>query len=271
MSILNRPSDGIVSVLVALVRSSVMLGTMPKSKLLDICCPKTLGDGKQDMAIKTLNRWTELGLFVVTEKEDVKVNDEYRASIRKLERIGPLRFQMLLDRSCSRRRTIRIFGAMKKTDQRIFSRAACWILAQDVHAFVPTSYTQVEPKALEQAGSPEVILFQNDTRWSGFVSWATFLGLGRSDSGKATGGFIADPTPWICGPASTLLPPKNDMPIREFLDGLAEAVPILDGGRFRAEVESKLRPEKWKHQTATRFRHPFLGIATTSSERHPSF
>jgi hypothetical protein len=36
------------------------------------------------------------------------------------------------------------------------------------------------------------------------------------------------------------------MPISEFLDGLAEAVPILDGGRFRAEVESKLCPEKWK-------------------------
>ncbi len=44
----------------------------------------------------------------------------------------------------------------------------------------------------------------------------------------------------------TLLPPKNDVPIREFLDELAEAIPILDGGRFRVEVESKLRPEKWK-------------------------
>jgi hypothetical protein len=245
MSILNRPSDGIVSVLVALVRSSVMLGTMPKSKLLDICCPKTLGDGKQDMAIKTLNRWTELGLFVMTEKEDVKVIDEYRASIRKLNAstssISDVARQVVLSSENNKN-----FWSDEENRSADFSRAACWILAQDVHAFAPTSYTQVEPKALEQAGSPEVILFQNDTRWAGFVSWATFLGLGRSDSGKASGGFIADPTPWICGPATTLLPPKNDMPIREFLDGLAEAVPILDGGRFRAEVESKLRPEKWK-------------------------
>ena len=245
MSILNRPSDGLVSVLVALVRSSVIVGTMPKSKLLDICSPKTLGDGKQDMAIKTLNRWIELGLFVVTEKEEVKVTDEYRASIRKqnasASSISDVVRQIVISPENNKN-----FWSDEENRSADFSRAACWILAQDVHAFVPTSYAQVEPKALEQAGSPEVILFQNDTRWSGFVSWATFLGLGRSDAGKASGGFITDPTPWICDPVTTLLPPKNDMPVREFLDALAEAVPILDGGRFRAEVESKLRPEKWK-------------------------
>jgi hypothetical protein len=245
VSILNRPSDGIVSVLVALVRSSVMLGTMPKSKLLDICCPKTLGDGKQEMAIKTLNRWTELGLFFVTEKEEVRIIDEYRASIRKLNAsassISDVARQIVLSSDNNMN-----FWSDEENRSADFSRAACWILAQDVHAFVPTSYTQVEPRALEQAGSPDVILFQNDTRWSGFVSWATFLGLGRSDSGKASGGFIVDPTPWIRGPLMTLLPTKNDMPIREFLNRLAEAIPILDGGRFREEVESKLRPEKWK-------------------------
>lgn len=245
MSILNRPSDGLVSVLVALVRSSAMIGTMQKSKLLDLCCPKALGDGKQDMAIKTLNRWTELGLFVVTEKEDVKVSDEYRASMRKLNASASSIADVVRQIVLSSKNNMN-FWSDEENRTADFSRAACWILAQDVHAFVPTSYTQVEPKALEQAGSPEVILFQNDTRWSGFVSWATFLGLGRFDSGKASGGFITDPTPWICDPVKTLLPPKTDMPIREFLDGLAEAVPILDGGQFRAVVESKLRPEKWK-------------------------
>lgn len=245
MSILNRASDGLVNVLVALVRSSVMIGTMPKSKLLDICSPKTLGDGKQDMATKTLNRWIELGFFVVSEKEEVKVADEYRTGIRKLNAsafsISEVARQIVLLPQHNQN-----FWSDEENRSADFSRAACWILAQDVHAFVPTSYTQVEQKAFEQTGSPQVKLFQNDTRWSGFVSWATFLGLGRSDSGKASGGFVADPTPWICGPVTTLLPQKKDTTVRDFLDGLAEAVPILDGGRLRAEVESKLRPEKWK-------------------------
>ena len=245
MSILNRASDGLVSVLVALARSSVMIGTMPTSKLLDICSPKTLGDGKQDMAIRTLNRWIELGLFVVTEKEEVKVADEYRTSIRKLNAsvfsiVDVARQIVLLPKHNQN------FWSDEENRSADFSRAASWILAQDVHAFVPTSYTQVEQKAFEQTGSPEVKLFQNDTRWSGFVSWATFLGLGRSDSGKASGGFCVDPTPWISESLTAILPRKNDMPVREFLDGLAEAIPILDGGRFRAEVESKLLPEKWK-------------------------
>ena len=61
----NRPGDGQVGVLVALVRASVLFGTMPKQKLLDVCSPNSLGDGKQDMAIKTL--------CVPKESDNVKI------------------------------------------------------------------------------------------------------------------------------------------------------------------------------------------------------
>ena len=68
MSILNRPSDGLVSVLVSLVRTSIAIGNASREKLLDIASPVSLNDGQndQDMAKKTLNRWLELGLFVET-------------------------------------------------------------------------------------------------------------------------------------------------------------------------------------------------------------
>ncbi|TWT52265.1 protein DpdG [Allorhodopirellula solitaria] len=258
MSILNRPSDGLVSVLVALVRSSVMIGTMPKSKLLDICSPKSLGDGKQDMATKTLSRWIELGLFVTTEKGEVKVADEYRSALRKFDAsaaaIAKAVRQVVLDPENNKN-----FWSDEENRSADFSRAASWVLAQNAHAFVPTSYSQVEPKTLEQAGTPDVILFQNDTRWSGFVSWATFLGIGRSDSGKASGGFIADPTPWVREPALELVPQKKDVPIQEFLEGLATLIPVIDGGHYRQEVESKLRSEKW--------RAPGSGMVSTSLSR----
>lgn len=245
MSILNRPSDGLVSVFVAIVRSSVMLGTMPKAKLLDICSPKSLGDGKQDMATKTLNRWIELGMFILTDKDEVKVADGFRAKLRKknasAESIAETAREVVLTPVNNEK-----FWSDEENRSADFSRAACWMLAQDVHQFVPTAYSQVEPKALEQAGAPEVVLFQNDTRWSGYVSWATFLGYGRSDSGKASGGFIIDPTAIVVEPAKSLLPKKKDMSIMDFLEGLADAVPVLDGGDYRKEVESKLRTEKWK-------------------------
>jgi len=250
MSILNRPSDGLVSVLVALVRSNVLLGTMPKSKLLDICSPKSLGDGKQDMASKTLNRWIELGLFTISEKGDVKVAEEYRAGLRKAnatsDSIARVAREIVLAPVNNTN-----FWSDEENRSADFSRAACWMLAQDVHQFAPTSYSQVEPKALEQASSADVILFQNDTRWSGYVSWATFLGFGRSDSGRASGGFITDPTPAVADAVDTLLPEKKGLSIKEFLNGLADSLPVLDGGDYRQDIERKLRPEKWKGPAPT--------------------
>lgn len=245
MSILNRPSDGLVSVLVALTRSSVILGTMPRSKLLDICSPKSLGDGKQDMATKTLNRWIELGLFTLSEKEEIKVAEEYRGKLRKAnataESVAEVVREIVLLPANNEN-----FWKDEENRAADFSRAACWMLSQDVHQFVPSSYSQVEPKALEQATSAEMILFQNDTRWSGYVSWATFLGFGRSESGKASGGFVTDPTPAIVNHVSELVPKKGDIAINDFLDSLVQSVPVLDGGEYRREVEGKLRPEKWK-------------------------
>lgn len=250
MSILNRPSDGLVSVLVALVRSNVMLGTMPKSKLLDLCSPKSLGDGKQDMATKTLNRWIELGLFTVSEKDEVKIAEEYRGKLRKVnatvDSVADVAREIVLSPANNKN-----FWSDEENRSADFSRAVCWMLTQDVHQFVPTSYSQVEPKALEQAISADVILFQNDTRWSGYVSWATFLGFGRSDSGKASGGFITDPTPAVVGAVKSLLPKKKDVSIKDFLDGLSDSLPVLDGGEYRQEVEGKLRREKWKAPEST--------------------
>lgn len=127
-----------------------------------------------------------------------------------------------------------------------FTRAAAWMLAQDVHTFIPTSHSVVEPLCNEQALSADVILLQNDTRWAGYMSWATFLGLGRSDTGKATGGFITDVTSVVRFHLHDVLPKRGEVVIDDFIGSLATAIPVLDGGSFRTEVESKLKPEKWK-------------------------
>jgi hypothetical protein len=247
MSILNRPNDGLVSVLVAIVRSSIFLGTMPKSKLLEICCPKSLalfGEPKE-FGLKTLNRWIELGLFTISDHEEIIIAEHFRGKLRNanasITSIAEVVRQIVLLPLNNKN-----FWSNEENRSADFSRAVSWMLAQDVYDFVPTSYSQVEPKANEQANSAEVILFQNDTRWSAYVSWATFLGFGRSDSGKATGGFITDPTPAVACIVNSLLPKRNDLPIREFLNKLSDSLPVLDGGDYRKEVEGKLRPEKWK-------------------------
>lgn len=258
MSILNRPSDGLVSVLVALVRSSVILGAMPKNKLLDVCSPKSLGDGKQDMAIKTLNRWVELGCFDFSDKDELKVTEEYRSKLRKAnaspESIGSVAREIVLKQDNNKN-----FWNDEENRSADFTRAVSWMLAQDIHEFVPTSYSQVEPRVLEQAKSADIVIFQNDTRWSGFVSWATFLGFGRIDSGKASGGYISDPTPALIDVVEKVLPSKKEVSINDFTGDLADILPVLDGGTYRQETEGKLRPEKWKS--------PGTNVVSTSLSR----
>src|SRR5689334_22410978 len=67
MSILNRPSDGLVSVLLVLRRAVHAYGPMPRGRLIELCAPE--GAVRQDspasqmMVWKTLHRWLQLGLF----------------------------------------------------------------------------------------------------------------------------------------------------------------------------------------------------------------
>ena len=245
MAILNKSSDGLVSVLVAMVRSSVVLGEMPRKKLLDICCPRSLVGDKQEMGTQTLNRWHELGLFDISEHHSVKIMEEFRKELKNAnataEAIAETARKIVLSGANNQK-----FWSDEKNKSADFTRAAAWMLAQDVHTFVPTSHAAVEPLCNAQALSSEVILLQNDTRWPGYKSWATFLGFGRSDSGKASGGFITDPTPAIRRQAIELLPKKGDTTINDFVEGLAFSIPVLDGGEYRKEVESKLKPDKWK-------------------------
>jgi hypothetical protein len=242
MAILNRASDGLVGVLVAIVRANVAVGVSPKEKLLDIVSPKSLSD--QDMATKTLNRWLELGLFVTSEKGEVKLQDDARAAI-KSKGIGSNAIAHIARRIVLAPNNNDNFWSDTENRSADFSRAAAWMLAQDVYDFMPTSHSSVEPLCNDQAQSNDVILLQNDTRWNGYKSWAAFLGFGRSESGKASGGFITDPTPVVHFHLADLLPKKGEVGIDEFLLRLASTVPVLDGGDYRKEVESKLKPDSW--------------------------
>jgi len=260
MSILNRPNDGLVSVLVALVRTSFAIGKTSKNKLLNIASPTSLNEGKNDqvMANMTLNRWTELGLFVVNDKKEIKLSDEILSQY-KSRGVSPISIAHAVRKLVLAPENNTNFWSDKENKSADFTRAAAWMLAQDVHDFMPTSHSAVEPICNEQVLTPDVILLQNDTRWSGYVSWATFLGFGRLDSGKTSGGFITDPTPVVRFHLDDLLPKRGEIAITDFVSGLAAKVPVLDAGEYRREVESKLKPEKW--------RKPIEGHLSTSLSR----
>src|SRR5687768_1642459 len=63
MSIMNRPSDGLLSTLLALWRALCAYGPRAEEDLLRLVVPATVVTGRQDLAAKTLTRWKQLGFF----------------------------------------------------------------------------------------------------------------------------------------------------------------------------------------------------------------
>ena len=250
MAILNLESDGLVSVLITLVRSSVIMGEMPRHKLLDICCPNSLVSDSQKKGRGTLNTWCELGLFEISIDKKVVVADKFRKELKKENASAPA-IARVARRIVLAPSNNSNFWSDKGNKAADFTRAAAWMLAQDVHAFTPTSHATVEPLCNDQALSSDVILLQNDTRWPGYKSWATFLGFGRPESGKASGAFLTDPSTVVAAQVEELIPKKGEVSINDFIEGLARSVPVLDRGDYRQEVERKLKPEKWKAPAST--------------------
>ncbi len=83
-------------------------------------------------------------------------------------------------------------------------------------------------------------IVQNDTRWNGLRAWMPYLGFAR-----VTSRWDIDPTdalrdtlPEVFGSASRLI-------AAEFLERAASTLPVLDGGKYRQNVESVLKESSW--------------------------
>ena len=72
MSILNRESEGLPSILLTISAILVREKAISRDDLLRICLPDSLNDSDNDKSSRfrgTLNRWTTLGVF---EEDDEK-------------------------------------------------------------------------------------------------------------------------------------------------------------------------------------------------------
>ena len=243
MAILNQTNDGLFNVLVALARCLATLGASKKQKLLDYCAPLSLSD--QDMAKKTLRRWTQIGLFseedeVVGFASDLK----YKYSRKRFELpefTEDIRQLIFADRNNLR------FWENEKNQSADMCRLTAWMLAQDVHKFQPSNFSDADDLYVTQINMPNVIRqFTNSTRWNGFTSWGAFLGFGQSETGKAVGAFMLDPTVAIRRAAHAVLSNRAETTVSDFVKELSDIVPVVDGGVYRLEVESRLKSDKWQ-------------------------
>jgi hypothetical protein len=241
MTILNRTNDGLLSVLLLLHRALIALGPTSRDELLNLCAPATLDKERkvseaQKQARQTLNRWTQAGLFIEAE-EKITVHPDFATSDAGAGGLGSLRAALrklvLSERNSDGLSNPETESAAVCAD---FTRALCWVLAQDVYTLPGGGYTGIEEIELSQLKEKPFAL-QNNTRWDGLKDWAPFLGFGWT---SGVDEFVVDPTDAIRDALPAVFGEARELTQGAFLERLASELPVIDGGKYRLEIEERL-------------------------------
>ena len=240
MSILNRPSDGLFNVLIVLVRCLAARGAMHREKLLNLCAPPSAVKS-QERAAQTLNRWIQLGLLNEDEFGNINVNVTIQSKLRRrgsdTDELAKIIRSLVLSPENNER-----FWESENNGSADFTRAVCWMLAQNVFDFEVVGHTDVQE--LEVAQLRNLAAFTNDTRWAGFKSWAVFLGFGWTGR-YPNDVFVIDPTAAVRDALPQVFEGSRELRQSVFLTRLAELLPVIDGGEHRTRVEQKIDRSVW--------------------------
>lgn len=251
MTIINLASDGLHSQLIVIARVAFKYGPIDRDELLSVCAvPDSDGKDRDSGRLRAvLARWLELGLFV-EEAGKISLKGEFKrgTSLDELTDRLPVMCRRLAleEQHClplwASEEVVTEKGAGRAAD---FARGLSWALAQDIYS-LPSSADDIA--ALEQGQVlPPRFIFQNKDRWSGLRLWSRYLGFASGDENN----FLLDPTDAVRDELSTILGKGETMAAEMLLDELSARLPVLDGGKYRAEVEANLRPESWRQPAGT--------------------
>jgi uncharacterized protein (DUF2267 family) len=238
VTILNRPSDGLYNVLIVLVRAAVRFAPRDTEQLL-IACGSAVETLDAAHLGRTLTRWTSLGLFHA-DKDAISIAEPYRSILGTKPDIAEARLPKVARSIALNEENNARFWEADGARSADFSKGTSWMLAQDIYT-VPSTTAGWEGLLKRQLVSSDgTTIVQNDTRWNGLRAWMPYLGFARDatswdvDPTDAVRDVLLD----VFGTAKTLL-------ATEFLERVGAALPVLDGGKYRREVEAVLREGAW--------------------------
>jgi hypothetical protein len=239
VSVLNQASDGLYTVLIVLARALVRLGPMSREDLLT-ACGADLDVVDPGHLTRTLNRWTELGLFATHNNLVVlapphggvlgKAPDQAEARLPKIARTIAL--------AAENNARFWEAEAAKSAD---LCRALSWLLAQDVYSIDTNAPKAVAATEIDQLTDESRCIFQNETRWNGLRAWMPYLGFAREGAQMAL-----DPTVAVRDALPEVFAANSNLAARQFVDALARVLPVLDRGAYRIQVEMVLNPARWR-------------------------
>ena len=243
MSLLNRPSDGLHSVLVVVFKLLLKEKEVARDRLIALCGPAGAVEGNQ--VRQTLNTWLEFGLFEEDSEKGVMLHADVRRDERDPEKLGRLTRRLVL-----RAENNPNLWAVEKAKAADFTRALCWLLAQDVYTTTFSGGEELLRKLRQQLprdligdDEQELRFVTNTSRWPGLKAWCVWFGFGWSGSfpNKV---LVLDPTSAVRDTLPAIFPKaRSTMAAHALISALAQALPVLDGGTYRMEVENRLREQ----------------------------
>lgn len=231
MSLLNLTVDGLPNVLVVLY-STVALARSPLTtqEVLDAVAPAGVVTDPR-MARVTMHRWTELGLFRVDAADHVTLSQAPETDMKN--DVDIVRTTRIAARQCALSEANNPeLWARESARAADLTRSLAWLLAQDVYRM---RFSDAQSLELRQVANDDLRLMQNDTRKNGLQFWGNFLGFVRQP-----GGGDVDPTLAVRETLPACIAAGEEMPAAEFVERLAQRLPVLDGGVYRVAVESQL-------------------------------
>jgi hypothetical protein len=233
MSLLNLTSDGLPNILVVLYTTIAQARKpMTAQELIEAVAPESVVKDTR-LARITLNRWTELGLFRL---------DADTAEL-SLHRPPPIAMESESDIVRAVRMEARHVALSEANNEDLWAReearaadlnrSLAWLLALDVYRQGAENLFSLANDHIYGTGRT---LMQNQERVVGLRSWGYFLGFVRHPKALEI-----DPTLAISEVLPDCIGPGEEMPARDLIEKLAQALPVIDGGRYRQAVLDKLR------------------------------
>ncbi|MBM3272507.1 hypothetical protein FJY94_04495 [Candidatus Kaiserbacteria bacterium] len=232
MSLLNLTNDGLPNILVVLYATVAKArALMSRDDLIEAVAPKNVVQDSR-LARSTLTRWTELGLFQISDGgEQVTLTEappndlRCDADVIRATRVAARRVAL------SERNNIELW-AKESARSADLTRSLAWILAQDVYRL---KFGDVNSLELNQIADSNLRLMQNNTRVNGLQFWGHFLGFIRQP-----GGGDVDPTLAIRDVLDDCINPGEELSATEFVRRLGKVLPVLDGGEYSVAVSNRL-------------------------------
>ncbi|AOS46098.1 hypothetical protein Verru16b_03194 [Lacunisphaera limnophila] len=237
------------SVLIVLYELLLAEKTVARERVLGLCAPAGAVDPKQ--VTQTLNTWIEFGLFQEDAAKDISIHPDVRRDEKNIEQLATLTRRLVL-----RAENNKHLFATEKAKAADFTRAVCWLLAQDIYSMSFVGWEEVEKMLMQQLPADllgddqqNLRFITNRERWAPLKAWTVWFGFAWNGSypGKV---LVVDPTVAIRESLPEVFPRSGStLTGRELVAALAEAIPVLDGGAYRVEIESRLReqtgPDAW--------------------------